>query len=304
MFDNQSRCEEVGVDGWLKYYPECSSSTYAVGIDATPSYISSREAPSRMAAWYGPALGKQLEFLILLRAPFQRMRSSFYTAKLFGACKMNKNYCGSFGLYLRQALENYRHGCPTGKDFPDTNSYMECENPDEIGKGLKGDPLYLSMYVPQFENWFSIFQAKQFVVAPVLTYIAPKPGVPSLVEFTAKRLGTAVKGKADTGAIPKEDNASGRKTDYPSFEESIKPLTSDHIHELMAAVNKHSGPSAVAQVLAPQMAEGLTLFGYTEHLENETAIGLWIQDNWCLGQDHEETGDEGCRRKAPEGTAT
>lgn len=283
VFDNRSRYTGLGVDGWLEYYPRCSASSYAVGMDATPSYISSRGAPSRMYAWYGPQHSTKLEFLIMLRAPFRRMRSSFYTAKTAGqACSYNVNYCSSFGLYLRHALANYRRGCPSGKVYHSAQALQACESPDAIDGDnvLKGDPFYLSMYVPQLTNWFSLFYARQFVIAPFLTYVAPKLGVPSLVEFIAKRLGSAVKAHVDTGAIPKTSNASGQKTKYPSLQDSLWPLSQETVQELREILILNSGSGKVAQVLAPQIARGLTLFGYTGPAERIDAVSLWIEQNW------------------------
>lgn len=283
VFDNNSRYLGLGVDGWLDYYPECSTTTYAVGIDATPSYISSRGAPSRMAAWYGPQKGAQIQFLVMLRAPFRRMRSSFYTAKLEAdACKTNVNFCGSFGSYIRHALDNYRRGCPSGKVFETEQAIQECSGPDDIGQNgkLKGDPFYLSMYVPQLVNWFSIFYSRQFVIAPFLTYVAPKPGVPSLVEFIASRLGSAIKANAATGAIPKRSNASGVKTAYPSLQDSLWPLSAATVQELQTILILNSGSGKIAQVLSPHMEKGLVLFGYTGASGTIDGIGSWIEQNW------------------------
>lgn len=282
MFDNRSRAERVTRQGWLRYYPLCSSTTYAVGIDATPSYLSNEGAPKRLSSWYTPDLNKKLEFLVLLRQPFNRMKSSFYTAALHtDACKKNQYYCKTFGYYLAHALENYRNGCPSGKNFASSSELHACEAPDDIVEGMKGDPFHLSLYGPQLARWFSLFSAPQFVIAPFLTYVAPKKGVGSLVEFVASRLGSAVRGGPDgTGAIPKTSTNSGRKTQYPPLEESLKPLKTNDLYELTDALSTSSGPGPLASLLRPQMQEGLVLFGYKGDIGDEEAIAHWIKDNW------------------------
>jgi hypothetical protein len=280
MFDSQKRAIGVGMDGWLKYYPRCSNQVHAVGMDATPSYISSAIAPSIMRQWFGTQHSGKLHFLVLLRSPLFRMRSSFYHAKEHRGCKRNQNLCGSFAKYISTALAAYRLGCPSGEFFATVKGLKECQNADGVEQGGPGDPFHLSLYVPQLQRWTSIFDAQQFVVCPFLLYVSPSILVPRLVDFMAKRIGSPIKSFAYTGAIPRGTKDAGKAHRYPPLQKDIDALSKKDLDDFGHVIETEAGPAALAKLLAPKMEQGLVLFGYTGPSNNETRINLYIQQNW------------------------
>jgi hypothetical protein len=291
VFDISERYHGFGVDGWLRLYPDCSQYVPAIAMDASPSYISSPLAPARMQLWYGEALSAKLQFLVLLREPLARMQSSFYHGEQWSFHNM------SFKQYVTRALANNRAGCPSGKAFENAAAVLECAEPDNMPMG---DPFYLSLYVPQVKRWLSMYQARQFVVAPFLTYVAPKKGVGSLLHFYAtKRLGSAVKKTGNFKAYPKDSStkpdaqvaqAAGVSTQKPPIEKELNGMFPSIRQELEQVVAVNGGPAAMARALTPKIAEGLTLFGYSDKwaqqrglggmIYRERAVSEWIRINW------------------------
>jgi hypothetical protein len=129
VFDSKERYSKLGLQGWLDYYPKCSRTAYFVGMDATPSYLSSAMAPTLMRARY-KWFSNKLNFLVILRSPLYRMRSAFYHARDNNACRWNPNFCGSFGFYVANALANNRWGCPSGKSYLTRAELKTCGSPD------------------------------------------------------------------------------------------------------------------------------------------------------------------------------
>lgn len=279
VFDDKERYSKLGLQGWLDYYPRCSSKNFTVGMDATPSYLSSKMAPLLMHARY-KLFSNRLDFLVILRSPLYRMRSAFYHAKDKGGCSRNVNLCKSFGNYVARALANNRQGCPSGKSYSSAADVKKCSSPDDCWDGGHGDPFHLSFYVPQLENWFYHFEPMQFVIAPMLTYVAPFLGLPSLVEFMARRIGSAIRPNMLTDAIEKGAKKGGHSHDYPSLANDLKGLDKTDEEELGRILTEKAGPEALAKLLSPKMAEGLVLFGYPGNLNDTDAIGKFISNSW------------------------
>jgi hypothetical protein len=278
VFDSASAYQNMGRDGWLKYYPKCTQKVYSIGMDASPAYISSPGAPARMHAWYGPALGGRVNFLVLLREPLARMHSSFYHGKQWAYKDI------TLVDYVTKALANNRLGCPTGKVYPSDLATKACVDPDNMPLG---DPFYLSLYAAQLDRWLKVFPAKQFTVAPFLTYVAPKPGVPSLLEYIAvKKLGSAIKQDAQLVAFSKKEHGAGKSMPNPPLDVDLSNLPFAAQRELQAVVDAHAGPEALAHVLMPRMQQGLTLFGYSQSLAKDLgtygadSVSGWIRSNW------------------------
>lgn len=279
VFDSEERYNQLGLNGWLDYYPQCSATSFTVGMDATPSYISSSMAPALMRARY-KWFGNKLDFLVILRSPLHRMRSAFYHAVDNGGCNRNPNLCKSFGHYLAAALSNNRQGCPSGKHYSTLAELKTCTSPDHIWDGGAGDPFHLSFYVPQLEHWFSHFEPQQFVIAPMLTYVAPFFGMPSLVEYMAQRIGSSIKVNTLTSALPKGTKNSGKRHSYPTLEEDLAGLSKSDEKELGQVLTQKAGPEALGKLLSPKMEKGLTLFGYPGKHDNVDAISLYIRSSW------------------------
>jgi hypothetical protein len=268
VFDSSDRYYGLGRDGWLSYYPDCSTKVHAIALDASPSYISSPEAPVRMMAWYGAPLAQRLQFLVMIREPLSRMHSSFYHGKQWAFAGL------SFQQYIAQALGNAKYGCPSGKVYNNSAAATSCLDPDDMPLG---DPFYLSLYVPQLKRWFQTFSAKQFVIAPMLTYVAQKQGQPSLVEHVAvERLGSAIKLGSNTKALEKDADGAGRIVSYPSLEDDLQKLPEETWQGLVEVMSKNASPESLSLVLAPKMLEGLTLWGYN----GATTISQFISANW------------------------
>lgn len=134
------------------------------GGDYTPGYLSARESPQRIKETYGDELSSRLTFLVLLREPLARMRSSYYHGVASGF--VSKAF-GSFANYAHLAIGTYQ--ARQHQAFHDT----ECEAYPETSTAFdscSGLPLTLSLYHDQLANWLQAFPAKQFVVAPMQTY--------------------------------------------------------------------------------------------------------------------------------------
>jgi hypothetical protein len=261
VFDHKERFEQLGLDGFLSYYPRCGTRNYAVGMDATPAYLPSERAPGLMRKWYS-TLSERLVFLVLLRHPVYRMRSGFYQSRKHGGCLHNPNLCKSFTYYISHALANTRQGCPSGRQYPDQARLKACENPDGAWLGEPCDPFYLSLYALQLEIWLSHFAPSQFVIAPFLTYVAPEFSMPDLVKFIAQRVGSSIKATSPTTAIPKGTPRAGSSHEYPPLETDLHSLGDATQHEFGKIIAGKAGPAVLARLRSPRMARGLTLFGY------------------------------------------
>lgn len=277
VFDWDARYYGLGRDGWLSYYPLCSHDTHAIGVDATPSYASSPVAPARIQTWYGPLLAPRLEFLVILREPLSRMHSSFYHGKQWAFQGL------TFGSYVGRALANTRLGCASGRLFASQADIAQCDNPDDMPLG---DPYYLSLYVPQLTRWFATYNPAQFVVAPMLAWVAPAPGQPSLLEYMNSRLGGSIKAGASTSARPKMHSEAGRIGHAnPDLETDLQSLSVEVWEGLKAVMNMHASPLALGQLMAPYLSQGLTVFGYKANpalaaTVQEQGIAAWIGANW------------------------
>lgn len=277
VFDRKDRFDQLGVNGWLQYFPKCPETHYAVGMDATPSYLPTAEAPKRMVSWYGQ-FKNRVNFLVILRKPLPRMRSSFYHMKDV-AKAMKRDISSSFAHYLSGALRNYEQGCPSGRQYSTSAALKECKDPAELD--FTGDPFYLSLYVRQLEAWFKEFAPNQFVISGMLSYVAPTKGMPFLVDFMAARLGSSVKTGVDSAAIPKSNPKAGNTHKYPSFEEELASLTKAEREQVDFVMDQEAGADAMARLLAPAMKRGLTLFGYPgDPSDKVESIGKFIADSW------------------------
>eukprot|EP00929_Paragymnodinium_shiwhaense_P025804 TRINITY_DN15524_c0_g1_i1.p1 TRINITY_DN15524_c0_g1~~TRINITY_DN15524_c0_g1_i1.p1 ORF type:complete len:479 (+),score=62.60 TRINITY_DN15524_c0_g1_i1:77-1513(+) len=277
VFDWDERFYGLGRGGWLQYYPECSSKKHTIGVDATPSYISSPVTPGRIIQWYGPLLAPRLEFLVILREPLSRMHSSFYHGKQWAFQGL------TFDAYINRALANTRLGCASGRMFASSTTVAGCQNPDDMPLG---DPYHLSLYVPQLYRWLTAYQPRQFVICPMMAWVAPGPGVPSLVEYITSRLGGGIKLGMSTSAHPKQTPSAGRVgSQNPDLETDLQSLSVGVWESLKAVMNLHASPSAIGKLLAPHMSTGLSVFGYTTQLGQppqvaEHGIAQWIGSNW------------------------
>lgn len=277
-----------GREWWLSHYPTCpadgktgspnkaSSNNYggstkkAVATDYTPGYLSAREAPIRIAETYGEERKGRLTFLILLREPLSRMRSSYYHGVASGFVS---RAFGSFQNYAHLAVATYVSG--QHRSFHDTEcqSYPETSTTFESCSGL---PLTLSLYAPQLENWLRVFPAKQFVVAPMHAYFERflLDGEEDLAQAMAVRTGAVFAPGAIRAEKPRENTAA---YPYPPLEQDLDPTS---LATLRGMLDQATGPAKLAAFLAPAAQQGLTLFNYRGDLADQAAIAAWIQKKW------------------------
>lgn len=185
-----------------------------------------------------------------------------------------------FQEYILRAIANYEAGCPTGKFIQNVEELAACEEPDNLPMA---DPLFLSLYGQQLRLWLASFDASQFVVAPMLAYVAPKEGTRSLLEYVAKdRLASSIKLNESPTAAEKNSESAGQSSEHqrPPLEEDLEklgPAGRRAIEDLMRA---QAGADSLAEVLSPSMDNGLVLFGYDGYNSDRIAIADWISSNW------------------------
>jgi len=212
----------------------------------------------------------EIVFLVLLREPLDRMHSGFY--------HQLRRYPGTnetFQNYVERALRNSWQGCVSGRRFGSAEDFAACDDP----MGGRADPLYLSMYAPQLERWFNHFPAKNFVIAPWLSFTAPDKHHESLMEFMVKdKMRSTLKQADDPPRKGHYHNPLLLTSN--SLDRDLQRLNHETREDLELLVKEMTGVPILAKLLAPKMAEGLTLFGYTGAVNDTEAIATYIQDSW------------------------
>lgn len=272
FFDYPERYNK-GQHFWLSHWPACPT-THMVAAEFTPSYLSTWETPQRIRDTYGALVG-HITFLVILREPLSRLQSSFYHGHSAGWVS---SYYTSFEHYVQSCIKFYQ-----AKQFRLFHSTSPHDNKvDHTLYGLTGIPFTLSLYHDQLSHWFEYYKAYQFVVSPMRAYVQPNavPGQTKARNLVAKVAGRV----AIQASMPPRVEKPPRRNvhSHPSVQQDLQPDTFNQISGLLDSI---TGPTRLANLLAPKMSDGLLLYGYqgylaNPHLSGPYRISAYIKDNW------------------------
>jgi hypothetical protein len=241
VFDRPTRVA-AGRDEWSSHYRPCQRYVRHVAVDATPAYLTVKDAPANIKNWYG-FLANRIMFVVLLREPLARMHSSFHHTVRLGNLNgepFSRNE--TFPQHVQQLVED-----PHAQD--------------------ESDFFQKSQYYTSLTNWVDTFDSHQFIVAPFLYQVARGSADPSVSSYVRSRL----------GLLPAQgDVAHENSYWHPDLDFELPPGSSlrNEIEDLFANT---TGPHLLANLFAKQSAD---LYNYTESLTDEDSIALWLTDHW------------------------
>lgn len=262
IFNDEKKMRTLGKTGWLDLWPGCDEPVQFT-MDATPNYLASVDAPGNMASWYGPHFS-QITVVVLLREPLSRLHANFRHLRRLDQTRE------SFTSYVRRAMANSQSGCLSGVEYSNENSLTKCSNPDRMPHG---DPLRLSLYAPELQNWLRYLPARNFVIVPWKQYLTPLANETSTVSYIIRdRVRGTLQGDGTHSKYPKP-------TKTP-FKKDMAKLDPKDRQKLGSLVSNLGGAHAMAKVLAPELKHGLTLFGYKGATDDMDAVAKFLEEHW------------------------
>jgi hypothetical protein len=254
VFDYPQRVA-AGRDEWSSHYRPCQQYVRRVAVDATPAYLTVKDAPTSMKNWYG-FMANRIMFVVLLREPLKRMQSGFHYVRggRLNEIKMTghdiaydspfsePSLAESFPQHVKQLLED-----------PHARDESEC--------------FQKSQYYTYLTHWFDTFDSHQFVIAPFLYQVARDSGDSSISSYVRSRLGL----HPSQCDVPRENSYW-----HPDLDSDLPPGSRLRI-EIEDLLANTTGPHLLANLFARQPAD---LYNYTGSLTDEDSIALWLTDHW------------------------
>jgi len=220
FFHNEERYKK-GHKFYLKHFPQCKEyGAYQKVIDGSPNAIYQTDtnfpiadvkipAIQRIKTLYGD-LAKKIKFVVIVRAPENRMESSYY--------HFHEGVHGNFDGYVKKTLEEAKNWTSGGgATSPSPNLYWP------------------SMYVRHLKEWLKEYDPSQFALVTLQQY---KEHPDKTLGFISKRLGIQPRGMAQQGAAAVENtrpHAKMSKETKRKLQEFFAPMDK----ELEELVKEH-----------------------------------------------------------------